>query len=137
MLLGLASGGCMTTSPGLTPTTAGDGQGGFPGNVTYQGLTLGLEDQPTSHGLGVTFAPPNVILSAQAPSGRRDAIDYLVARQDSLELFHVIGDQVNGTYRVEVPILRFRAGDYTIKAFVPDDLTPFGQAALHVSGKYP
>ncbi|MDB5102206.1 MAG: hypothetical protein JWM80_6627 [Cyanobacteria bacterium RYN_339] len=101
---------------------------------TYGGLTLGVPLDQTSQDLGISFAPPNVVLTARAPHGRTDSIDYLVTRdEDTHEVFHVIGDQSSAAFSVHVPMLRFRAGDYTIKVFVPDEPTPFGKSALHIT----
>jgi hypothetical protein len=128
----LLAGGCTgTATPVPTSPTAQD----FIGSVSYGGLTLGISDRDSSHDLGITFAPPNVVFTARVPvSGKQEAVDYLVSRKAELQdVFHVLGTQTNGTYAVQVPILRFKAGDYTIKAFQADNPTAFGQAALHIT----
>jgi hypothetical protein len=127
----MASGCTGTTTPVATDATTQE----TAGNVSYGGLTLGIVDPANSHDLGITFAPPNVVLTARVPmNGRNEAVDYLVSRKADLpEVFHVLGTQTNGTYAVQVPILRFKAGDYTIKAFQADNPTAFGQAALHIT----
>lgn len=130
----LMASGCTGTGV-ATAVAANTASQEVTGSVTYGGLTLGIADPDNSHDLGITFAPPNVVLTAKVPvTGRQEAVDYLVSRKADLpEVFHVLGTQSNGTYAVQVPILRFKAGDYTIKAFQQDSQTAFGQAALHIT----
>jgi hypothetical protein len=124
--------GC-TGSTTAVPTAA-DAAAASAGNVTYGGLTLGVTDPGTSHDLGITFDPPNVVMSSKAPASAAQSVDYMVSRnQDTQDVFHVLGTPTNGGFSVHVPILRFKAGDYTIKAFTQDSPTPFGQAGLHIT----
>jgi hypothetical protein len=131
--------GCVSTFPGA-PVSDTAGSAGWGKSVSYWGLQVDVTQDPNDSGMGVALSPPNVVLTAQAPNTRIEAIDYLITRVqdvDRSESFHVLGGARDQDFSVDVPILRFRAGDYKLEAFAAGGTTSFASAALRISGSSP